>query len=196
MLIRKIGDWAKVRDMFDRIPKQLDKAVDQAVAQEAQFLRGKMVEGLREQAPAGKALQPLSPATIATRRLKGFRGTKALIKRGDLRNAIAVVKEPGGIFIGVHRTAKAKNGKSVVDLAAIHEFGGGPMVIKVTPRMRRFLMAAFRKAGLAGQGRGTGIIVTRIPARPFIRPIFEKWGPKSKDRIGEKIGRLLAGAVT
>ena len=35
----------------------------------------------------------------------------------------------------------------MVDLAKLHEFGGPPVIIPMTPKMRRFLFALLRQAG-------------------------------------------------
>ena len=51
-------------------------AFDKALMQEAQFLRTKIVEGIREQAPGGRAFAPLAPTTLAIRQFRGFRGTR------------------------------------------------------------------------------------------------------------------------
>jgi hypothetical protein len=74
-----------------------------------------------------------------------------------------------------HREGQGR--ASLVNVAAIHEFGSRPIVLKLTPKARRFLHAAFRAAGLdapAGDRPSTGIAVIKIPARPFLRPVFEK----------------------
>ena len=107
---------------------------------------------------------------MAIRRFRGFGGTKALIAGGDLRNSITVTREGDQVFVGVHRTAKTRTGQSVVDIAALHEHGSRPIVIKLTPKARAFLHAAFRKAGLDGPHGGlpsTGIAVIQVPARPI-----------------------------
>lgn len=193
----KVGDWDAARRFVSTASRRFREAVDKAVLQEAQFFRTKIVEGLREQAPGGQAFAPLAATTLAVRRFRGFKGTKALIVRGDLRNSIAVVKQAGGVFVGVLRTAKGKAGQPLVNVAAVHEFGSRPIVLKLTPKARRFLHAAFRSAGLdapAGDRPSVGIAVIRVPARPFLRPVFEKHG-QSADLAERFIGRVarLAG---
>lgn len=197
MLFEKVGDWGKLGQLLQRLPAKLEVATKKALLKEANFLRTKIVDGIKDQAPGGKQFLPLSVTTLAVRKFQGFRGTKAVIRTGALRNSIKVVDGREGVFIGVHSTTKAKNGKDMVDIAAIHEFGAGPIVIKVTPKMRRFLMAAFRKAGLAGPyGRGSGVMVLKIPKRPFIGPVFEKFGGSgSRDRIEKELTRLLLGVL-
>lgn len=166
--------------------------------QEAQFFRTKIVEGLRSGAPGGQAFQPLAPTTLAIRRLRGAKGTKPLIVHGDLRNSIAVVKEGDGVFVGVLRSAKSSGGGSLVNVAAIHEFGSRPIVLKITPKVRALLHAAFRKAGLdapSGERPSTGVAVIRIPPRPFLRPVFDAYGAPDvvAKRFVERVSKLLGG---
>ena len=82
-------DWP-----LDLIPTRSSRArpatrpsIDKAMLQEGQFLRTKIVEGIREQAPGGRAFAPLAPTSSALRRFRGFGGTKALIAGGDLGTA-------------------------------------------------------------------------------------------------------------
>lgn len=197
------GKWNIVLKTLANGPKDLKQARRMAVLQEAQFLRGHIVKGLGDQTPGGKQFKPLSPLTLAVRRFAGFKGTKALLRRGDLRNAIAVIEVGDTIFVGVPRTARGSNGQSLVDVAAINEYGGKPVVIKITPRMMAFLMAAFRKEGIDNDRyhhvyahtAPKQIIIVQIPARPFIRPILEKYGqPKDiEKRLAERVEKLMRG---
>ncbi len=190
------GDWRRASRTLRVAPVRIRIALDRAVLQEAQYFRTKVVEGFREQAPGGKAFKPLAETTLAMRRFKGFGGTKALIVRGDLRNSIKVVKKqtPLGAeaFVGVHRTAKGKAGQDLVNVAAVHEFGSGPIVIEVSDAMRKFLMKVFTEElgeqeaggeGTSGGGFTTGIIVTQIPARPFMQPVIDKWFGSVESRL-------------
>jgi phage gpG-like protein len=193
MKVTKVGAWQAVRRILDSAPKRIRAAEEKAVLQEAQFFRAKIVEGLRSGAPGGQAFLPLAPTTLAIRKLRGFGGTKPLIQHGDLRNSIAVVKEGGGVFVGVLRSAKSRGGGSLVDIAALHEFGSRPIVVKITPKVRAMLHAAFRKAGL-DQPRddrpSTGVAVIRIPARPFLRPVFEEHG--KTDEVAKRFRARVA----
>jgi phage gpG-like protein len=198
MKVTKVGDWQLARRLISTAQRRFKDATTKAVLQEAQFFRTKIVEGIREQAPGGQPFKPLKPTTLAIRRFRGFKGTKALLVQGDLRNSITVVKEAGGAFVGVLRSAKGGTGQSLVNVAAVHEFGSRPIAVKLTPKARRFLHAAFKKAGLdnpAGDRPTTGIAVIKVPARPFLRPVFEKYGePEEVSRrfIG-RVARLLGG---
>jgi hypothetical protein len=196
--LSKTGAWAAARRILATAPKRLRDAQDKAVMQEAQFFRTKIVEGLRSGAPGGQAFQPLAPTTLAIRRLRGAKGTKPLIVHGDLRNSIAVVKEGDGVFVGVLRSAKGSGGASLVNVAAVHEFGSRPIVLKITPKVRALLHAAFRKAGLdapTGDRPTTGVAVIRVPPRPFLRPVFETYGAPDvvAKRFIDRVAKLLGG---
>jgi hypothetical protein len=177
--VRKTGAWSRAAKLLATTPARLRAAANKALLQEAQFFRMKIVDGIREQAPGGRPLQPLAPTTLAIRRFLGFRGAKALIARGDLRNSIQVIRGRDSVFVGILRTAKGKSGQTLTNVARVHEYGSRPIIVRLTPKARRFLHAAFRKAGLdrpPRSGPSIGIAVMRIPPRPFFAPVFEKFG--------------------
>jgi len=192
MTVVKTGDWARARRVLTGSSRRLKVAVGTALRQEAQALRKEIVKGITKQAPAGKAFKSLSPLTIAARKRLGFKGTKALMVRADLRNAIAAIVKRDKAFIGVPRKARAKGGEDLVDIAKLNEFGSDPIVIPMTPRMRRFLFALLREAGKTPTG-GTrkGVVVTRIPARPFLRPVFEKYKKGVRQRFLGRIAKTM-----
>jgi hypothetical protein len=192
-VIGRTGDWAIARRLLTAGPQRLRAAIGTAIQQEAHKLRGEIVQGLTQQAPGGEPLKPPSPLTIASRQLEGFSGQKALIVRGDLRNAISVVASGDEAFIGVPRTAKTKDGDALVDVAKVQEFGGPPVVIPITPKMRKFLFALLRRSGKEPTGgSGRGVVVVQVPARPFLRPAFEKFrhgaGRRFLERVAEQLG--------
>lgn len=192
--MRKTGDWGKAAAILRGSENRMSVAMDRALMQEGQYLRNHVVAGIREQAPGGQAFKPLSPQTIKLRRLLRFSGTKALIRRGDLRNSITISRQRNAVFIGVLRSARGKGGASLVNIAEVHEYGSKPIVVRVTPKMRRLLGAAFGKFG-AGRGRrgrrGAGIIVRQIPARPFLGPVWKKYC-MPPDKLGNRIMRRFA----
>ena len=192
MAVSRTGDWARARRLLTAAPQRLQAAISTAVRQEAHALRNEIVQGLTRQAPGGEPLKPPSPLTIAARELEGFGGSKALIVRGDLRNSITVIVQGDEAFIGVSRSARSKDGASMVDLAKLHEFGGAPVIIPMTPKMRRFLFALLRQAGKEPTGgSGRGVIVVQVPARPFLRPAFDKFREGAGRRFLERVARDL-----
>lgn len=198
--IEKVGEWATAQRILMTAPARIKIAMDRAAAQEAQFFRKKIVEGFRTQEPGGQKFKPLSDFTLAVRRFTGNTGTKALIDSGDLRNSVKVVKVNDAHFVGVHRTAKSKKGKDLVNIAEIHEYGVDAFVVEVTPKMRKFLMAVISKELGSESGTSTGafrrgFLIIKIPKRPFLAPVFEKYGNPSdaKRRFANRVGVLLNG---
>ncbi len=209
--VKLYGDWAKVGAIVKTMQGKYESAVRQALLKEAHFLRGKMVERITQ----GTGFAPLSPLTLAIRKAKGGGGDKPLIQTGALRKGITVVQVGGGglggsVFVGIHRNTKGKGGKSMVNIASIHEFGAS-WSMQMTPRMRRFLHAVLKNAGpaardpktgkftrgkfLGGAGSGTGTIAITIPARPFIRPVLDEYGKPSavKRRFIDNVLKAMGG---
>lgn len=198
--ITKVGDWKRVAQITQTMRVRYERAVRVALMREAQFLRGRMVVGIASGAPGGQAFRPLAPTTLAMRKARGFGGSKPLIVTGTLRRSISVVQVRGSVglggavFIGIHRQTKGKNGKSMVNIAEIHEYGRA-WKQRLSPRARRYLFAILSKSkvgrGPAGRdksgrftkgkyqggkgGSGDGTIAIHIPARPFIRPVFREY---------------------
>lgn len=192
MAVTRTGDWARARQLLAAGPQRLRSAIGVAIRQEAQGLRNEIVGGLTSQAPGGEPIKPPAPLTLAARQLEGFGGTKALLVRGDLRNSITVIVEGDEAFIGVSRSARSSGGESLVDLAQLHEYGGPPVIIPITPKMRRFLFALLRQAGKEPTGgSGRGVVVVQVPARPFLRPAFEKFREGASRRFLERVAQQL-----
>ncbi len=192
MAISRTGDWARARELLSNTSGRLKGAVERAMKQEAHALRNEVVRGLTAQAPGGEPIRPPAPLTLAARQLEGFGGTKSLLVRGDLRNAISVITDGDEVFIGVLRSAKSRTGESLADIARVQEFGGPPVIIPITPKMRRYLAVLFKRAGSPRRpGSGRGVVVTQVPARPFLRPAFEKFRASAGRRLLERIAYEL-----
>lgn len=193
MAIRRTGDWSRARAFLAAAPQRLPRAIQAATRQEAQALRNEIVRGLTRQAPGGGArLKRPKLLTLAGRRLRRFEGTKALLVRGDLRNSIGVIVEDGEVFVGVLRRAKSKSGEDMVNIARVQEYGSQPIVIPITPKMRRFLFALYKEAGIVRTpGPSKGVVVLQIPARPFLRPAFEKFKQGASRRFLERVAKEL-----
>lgn len=197
MIVRRTGDWAAARKVLAAMPAQVKPAVHRALLQEAHALRAQIVKGIVAQAPGDAPIRPLVALTVVARKLAGFGGTKALIRRGDLLGAISVVVRGDEIFIGVPRTARSRSGDHLVDVARAHEYGTDPIIIPITPKMRRFLAALLRAAGkpLPPHGSGKGVVVVQIPARPFLRPAFAAFQRGFTARVLDHVWRTLHGGA-
>lgn len=188
MATGKFGDWDTARRTLETMATRASDAAQKAVLQEGHFFRGKMVQGIADQAPGGQAFKPLSPITLALREIDGFKGTKALIRHGDLRNGITVVNKHSFVFIGVPKAATAKDGHKLIDIAAIQEFGTRKFVVPVFAKLRQ----AFEKIVY---GPMPAFIAVQIPPRPFIGPVFAKFGATEdvKKRLEERMTKMLKG---
>ncbi|MGE0322257.1 MAG: hypothetical protein AB7K71_10740 [Polyangiaceae bacterium] len=191
-MVTRTGDWARARAMLSAAPTRLKGAISRAVAKEAHQLRNEIVQGLTNQAPGGEPILPPSASTLATRKFKGGGGSKALIVKGDLRNSITVLLKGDEAFIGILKSARSSSGGSAVNVAEIQEFGRPPVIIPMTPKMRRFLFAMLRKSGQAPRGgTGSGVVVVQVPARPFLRPAFNKFRTGVERRFLERVAKEL-----
>jgi hypothetical protein len=192
MTVQRTGDWGLARNLLRTLPVQLGSAVERALRQEGEYLRREIVEGITKQSPGGEQMRPLAKTTVAARLLKGFSGTKALIWKADLRNAIASIYERGVVFVGVPRKARGHQGRPTIDIAELNEFGSDPIVVRMTVKMRKFLAALNARAGAPRhEGSGGGFAVIRIPPRPYLRPAFEKFRQGVDRRFLARVAGLL-----
>ena len=172
------GDWAKLIARYKSTAGGMHGAIEKALHQEGEFYVKKIVNGIESKAPAGKPFIPLKQSTINTRKALGFRSAKPLKESKDLINSVGYKVRDYVLFVGVLAESRRKDGKDAVKLANIHEFGHGPILIKVTPAMRAFLAINVFKNDLQqtkNKKSGTGVIVVNIPARPFLGPIYERY---------------------
>jgi hypothetical protein len=188
--IRLVGDWQLADKILSVSSTQMQVAADMAIGQEAEFYVGKIKQYMRS-----GSFAPLSPNTLAV--AGGKSGGKPLFRSGDLRNAVTSVTTGDGTFIGVPRGAPGGAGKPMVNIARVHE-EGATIVMRMTPAMRRFLHARLPKRIGPSLPSGkfnsssTGIIVIKIPARPFIQPIYDKFGPGTEKRFVARLVKILA----
>lgn len=173
------GDWKNKTEAGRRIARLMDVKIGQFLIREAEIMRMLVGHSFAAQGTP-RAWQKLSKWTIANRRLNRFGGTKALIWSGEMRKSISTSYDPNrkASFCGIKYKTKAPDGKSMVNLAKLHEYGSKKIAIRITPRMRRFLfvLAKFLPRGMRWTKRNkrghytTGIIVIQIPPRPFMGP--------------------------
>lgn len=197
------GDWDKLEKLLAKLGKggrELEKAIQVAVRQEAQEARTQVIKGFNSGGPPGTSWPPRSPTTIATLEGRGLgKHNKTLIVHADLRNSVTVVARGASAFVGVLRMAQSKSGKPLYNVAKIHEYGLGPFAVIWTPKSRAFLMAMWREAGFepdpskAKSRVGETRMVT-IPKREFLRPVFVAlYGDHeaARKRFVERLTRIL-----
>lgn len=215
--VRMTGNWSEFARTLGRIssPQLWKASSSKAMGKEAHRLRNLIVKGFNSQGSSGTKWKKLSRLTVALRKAMGFSGTKALMRTGDLRNSIKARKEGEDWFTGVHRKEKSRDGKRLVNIAMVHEFGSKkPIKIVVTEKLRKFFMAMFLKSTTPAQRKKLGrgkmpkyavmplsqskrVIITRIRKRPFIGPVWNSEKDKSSKNIirdtmrGVGLGRFI-----
>lgn len=196
--IKFTGDWAKAAKTFGVLKRDFNAKLKVAIKQEAHFFEAKIKEYMSD---AGNFV-PLSPATLAMRKLAGFAGEKPLNASGALKGAVTVVPNTPALkhFVGILRTARSSKGgkasRSLINVAHIME-NGATIVMRMTPAMRRFLFGVLFK-GQPKTGKQPvhkGLLIIKIPARPFVSPVFEKYGPTSAKRIQARLVKLFDGQL-
>lgn len=175
------GDWVKATKILANAADRHRKAVDKAMLMEAHYLRTHIIKGIASSAPGGKPYKPLAPMTLELRKLGGFGGTKPLIRTGTFRGSVAVHKDGDNYFVGILRSARSADGKSLVNIGMIHEAGA---TVVITPKMRAAFFGLLKKHGLVQQGprlpngrffSGAARNSFQIPARPTFGPVFDMY---------------------
>lgn len=183
--VQKTGDWAKATKILTGLTDRYHKALLVGLSRSGQMLRDETRKGIRNQAPGGQPFEPLTEFTI---RNKG--SSKALIDHGDLVNSITFKVDPArmAVFVGILRTARSRNPESgeiyLANIGRVHEEGA---IIPVTPRMRAFFLYRW------GIKLKSSTLYISIPARPFLKPTFEKHGPKAAEEFRELLVKVLRG---
>ena len=215
--ILKTGPWGHYRAKLSRAPITMHTAITEYAFREAHLLRSNIIKQIdSEGKDSGSGFKPLKRITAISRALKPqhrFNGPvsgildpnpedmKPLIETADLRNSIEAVKVgQGQFFIGVPRSAKNRNGKKLVNIGLVHEFGAKGKLIRITPRMRMFLAELYRHYN-NGDGRiysskgRKSYIVQNIPARPFLQPSYDKWSKGLEARTTQFMNLLNRKAL-
>lgn len=176
--IELVGSWDQAHKLL-AAGSRIDQFLEPALEQEAQLLRGQIVKGI------GKNVQSLSPSTLARRG-----GSRPLVDTGDLRNSIAVVGTGDERFIGVPR------GAGRYRIGDVHE-SGRTIVMQMTDKQRKWLHAnkPSGSSGSSGSGMGGGFLVIHVPARPFIKPVWEAQESKIPPRFIARVLSMLEAAA-
>ena len=210
--ISRFGDWDRAQKILGEGMAPVRRAVGKAWRKEARHLKGVLQKGIQAQAPGGQQFKPLAPTTLAIRRFLGFKGTKALLWHRNFLRAIKVTADGRAgsmnyqVFVGILRDEKDPSGKSLYRIGMRNELGGPPIVVKVTPRMLRFLHAAFASLDKASVGMSRpwwllkrtgakGVIVINTPVRPVFGPVWAAESAASTQRILDTVQSELGGTL-
>ncbi len=177
------GPWGQLSARVNAAAERAVARAKKAVAAAAVVLASDIRAGIVSQAPGGQAFVPIRPMTIFLRlermgaahrkrveqraaEIESAGGTahKRLIDHGDLLRSITYGISADGMTakVGVLRSAKTRDGHSLVDIARIQTEG---RVIAVTPKMRGWL----HYHGVHLSPSTTHLVIF---ASPFIEPVF------------------------
>ena len=153
------GAWSNVPRILERL-RELPKVAAQAIGQQAHLYRAEVVKEFNAQgATYAGGWKPLAARTLAARKAMRFRGTKALLHTGDLRASVKVVQlDAEAWFVGVHRTARGDDGRTLENVGRTHEFGDPDRRIPALP----FLFPAWEALRGTYADNIVRIIVSRI----------------------------------
>jgi hypothetical protein len=190
--MRMVGLWKEVMESADKLEKDAFlEAVEFAVAQEAMRMWQLAIQGFSKQG-LKRRWHPLSQVTLKLRKEKGFSGTKILQASTSMRGSVTAKKlKDRRWFVGVNRNERTKDGKQLMNIAAVHE-GPFPTIIRVTPKMRRFFMAMYLQ-GVIDWPLSSRRKIIVIQARPFLKPAFDEVSKGTRQRIVKHIRETLAG---
>jgi phage gpG-like protein len=122
--VRLTGQWKEAVNGFSAYARNLEKAAQRAVGKEAHYFASEIRDGIRTQRSAKEARPPWPPLADSTIAAKG--SSAMLINIGTMMNSIIAEKVAKWRWlVGVKRGAKTKDGRNLVNIAAVHEFGGG-----------------------------------------------------------------------
>lgn len=126
------------------------------------------------------------PAQSGLTKVTGGLG-KPLNRAGDLGNSVDVVHPQRlAYFIGIPRSAGSYS------LAEVHE-NGAVVVQNMSDRMRRFLHVKLRATGDPPPNSPVRMVVSQIPARPFVEPVFAALSPVFVTKFTREFSLALGG---
>lgn len=158
------GPWKEAIKDFTSFAKNLEKAAQIAIAQEAHSWAKEIRDGIRTQKSAKEARPPWPPLADSTLEKKKPK-SKMLIETGTLmRSIVAEQVAKWRWLVGVRRGARSRDGHNLVNIAAVHEFGAT---------------------------RRTGGGVSLIPPRPFISPVYRRLSKNIENRLWERLGKEM-----
>lgn len=149
--------------------KILEQEIGKATARNAALLQDAIVEKILSK----RFKKKNSPLTKA---LKD--SDTPLVNTGELAKAVEVELSGSFVaFVGFLRNQKMSNGGDLKKIVPLLEKG---FEVKITKRMRKWLFLKMRELNIPEGPRTSSGGVLRVPARPFISPIFRSRRMRTK----------------
>jgi phage gpG-like protein len=115
----KIGDWNRVEKMLASFGSRFQQNIQQATDRSGRILEAAMVSRIEQQ----KLSPPLKPKYKRWKIGKGY-SEQILVMTGTLMQNIRYHRHNWSSgFVGVLRNVKHSSGPSLVNIAAVHEYG-------------------------------------------------------------------------
>ena len=183
--IKLTGPWEATAVALLNAPEK----IQDAWLTSASLHLGSLRDAIRKKYKSAKPA--LAASTLLVRKRAGRGGSKPLIVGGDLRNSVSLTENPGGIFVGVLRGAKGDGGKSMYNIAEIHE-QGRTFAVPATARSKRFLASMFGNPAIINSP--AKFFIVRIPARPVFAPAFKAWDKSAfENSVASDVQKELFG---
>jgi hypothetical protein len=199
-MMKRVGEWKQAIAVTARMAQRGSTAIDRAIHREAQYYRRLVNQAFVKQGLRRK-WKPISLITRQMRRnaskigVRGSRGTKALIRSGDMRRSVAVYKRGSAdYFVGIHRSSKraqsgGKKSTSYFNVAKAHEMG--PTLIPITNRMRRFFRYLYWKGVIQFPWPPAKATYILIPKRSFLQDAYDQLKVGAQRRILLRVAKEL-----
>jgi hypothetical protein len=129
MGVKRTGDFGKVNKLFSNFVNNVTKAERKILAEVALKAEQLAVDRIKSQPSEWKAL---SPSYYKWKKSKGY-SPKMLTKTGSYFQAITSGTVGLVGYAGVPKTARNKEGESVANSAAVHEYGSVKRNIPARP---------------------------------------------------------------
>jgi hypothetical protein len=129
MSVRRFGDINKAESLFRNLVNNMTKA-ERAILKEVSLKAEQLaVDRIKSQPSEWKAL---SPSYLQWKISKGY-SENMLIKTSSMIQSITSGVDGLTGYAGVTKTARNKEGESVANIAAVHEYGSVKMNIPARP---------------------------------------------------------------
>lgn len=185
--VKLVGPWQATALALLSAPEK----IQDAWLTSANLHLGTLRDAIRKKYKSAKP--GLAASTLLARKKAGRGGSKPLIVGGDLRNSVSLTEQQSGLFVGVLRGARGKGGKSMHNIAEIHE-QGRTFAVPATARSKAFLAGVFGEPSIINSP--AKFFIVRIPARPVFEPAFQAWDKSAfENSVANDVQNELFGDI-
>jgi hypothetical protein len=192
--LMKLGQWTQARSLLRFGAARTAPAIQRAVQQEAKWFARKIKANIRDQGRTART--PIRRVLVATQKMRERRGIKRmgpLYARGDLLRSVTVKMGFMKAWIGIPKGARGRGGANLEKIGRANEFGKRVYIRNPSRAMRWMLFKFYQGIGRRPKhptGK-KGVIIIRIPKRPFMEPVFDRFYARHPVRVRTRfLGRV------